>query len=385
MKRGIVATVLILAALGSPALAQEDAPTASTAVDVSTEFVGVTVKPGDSANFDLTVLGPSDDRVVLSVDGLPEGWKAEFRGGGFIVNEVLIPESGSVTPDLRIEVPADAADGAYQATVQASGTRSSDRLELTITVAADAGGGVSLATEFPALRGPADVTFSFTLELTNDTSEEIQFGLQTQGPAGWQIEARPSGQSRASTVTVAAGENERITVEVDPPDFAEAGLYPILVQAAGSGQTATAELAVEITGNFDLSLFTADERLNVDVEAGNPTDLTLIVANSGTALLNEVGLRATPPTGWEVTFSPETIAQLEPGTTAEVTATITPAEDAIAGDYSLGFVASTPEVSDQIEVRATVKTSTIWGLVGVGIIVAALVILSVVFRRFGRR
>ena len=235
------------------------------------------------------------------------------------------------------------------------------------------------------MRGPADVTFSFTLELTNDTSEEIQFGLQTQGPAGWQIEARPSGQSRASTVTVAAGENERITVEVDPPDFAEAGLYPILVQAAGSGQTATAELAVEITGNFDLSLFTADERLNVDVEAGNPTDLTLIVANSGTALLNEVGLRATPPTGWEVTFSPETIAQLEPGTTAEVTATITPAEDAIAGDYSLGFVASTPEVSDQIEVRATVKTSTIWGLVGVGIIVAALVILSVVFRRFGRR
>ena len=43
------------------------------------------------------------------------------------------------------------------------------------------------------------------------------------------------------------------------------------------------------------------------------------------------------------------------------------------------------ETSDQIEIRATVKTSAVWGVVGVAVIVVALGALAFVFRRFGRR
>lgn len=385
--RSVVFVLALLMALSVPAwaTAQVDAPVQASDVEVSTPFVGVTVKPGETASFDLDILGPVDERVSVKVEGLPEGWAADLRGGGFTIEEILIPPAGMVETELKIDVPVAAAEGIYQAVVMADGNRTTDRLDLAVRVAADAGGGVALTAEFPELRGPADVTFTYNLELANETSEEIQFGLQTQGPPGWIIEARPAGQTRASTVTVAGGETERLTVEVDPPDFATAGTYPVAVRAAGSGQTAGAELAVEITGNFDMALFTADERLNATVEAGQPTELPLVVANRGTAPLTDLSFGATAPSGWEVTFAPDSVDRLEPGSTAEVVATITPSEEAIAGDYSMTLRANTAEVNQQVDIRTTVETSTLWGLFGVGIILVALVALVLVFRRFGRR
>ncbi len=146
-----------------------------------------------------------------------------------------------------------------------------------------------------------------------------------------------------------------------------------------------AELAVEITGTYAMTLTTPDQRLNVEARAGEPSELALVVVNDGSAPLLDVDLSATPPRGWEVTFAPERIDRIEPGETAEVVATVTPAEDAITGDYRITLRARTAETSDQIEVRATVETSAVWGLVGVGVILVALAGLGAVFRRYGRR
>ena len=79
------------------------------------------------------------------------------------------------------------------------------------------------------------------------------------------------------------------------------------------------------------------------------------------------------------------IELLEPGQQAQVTATITPSGDAINGDYVITFSGAVAEASDQVDVRATVETSAIWGLVGIAVIVVALVGLTMVFRRYGRR
>src|SRR5690606_31604192 len=193
-----------------------------------------------------------------------------------------------------------------------------------------------------------------------------------------------SGQTRASTVTVEAGSSERITVEVDPPDFTPAGTYPIKVRAAGGGHTAEVDLTVEITGTYEMTLITPDESLNVAVQAGKATEMPLVLVNGGSSPLNDVTLSATPPRGWEVTFSPETIGTIEPGQTAEVVATITPAGNAITGDYRITSRARVPQTEDEIEVRATVETSAYWGFVGVAIIVIALAARGMVFCRFGR-
>ncbi len=387
----VIAASVVALALPLQASAQEAEPATPGSIAITTPFSGVAVEPGQSANFDIDITGPPGTGVALEVRGLPAEWDVQLRGGGLVVSEVILPEPDEngiqdINLRLEIEVPADAPEGGYSAEVVGTSAAGNATLGVSLEVAMAIGGGVTLTSEFPALRGPADVTFSYTLDLANDTSEELEFGLQTAGPPGWQIEARPAGQARASTVTLGPGDSSRITVDVDPNDLTPAGVYSVVVGAAGGGQTAEAELITEITGNFQIELTTSDQRLNLSATAGEPSELDLVVVNTGTAPLLDVQLSATPPRGWEVTFTPESLLQIEPnGGFAEVTATVTPAGDAVAGDYRITFDARVPEATDGIEVRATVETSLFWGFVGIAVIVAALAALAWVFRRYGRR
>lgn len=380
----MLATVMLLG-VTVDAGAQEETPQPPVGVKLLTPYTGIAVEPGDTASFQLDVKAPLREEVTLDISNLPQGWGALVRGGGMVVNRVLVDPDLHENLKLDVDVPPETAEGTYEVVLTANSHSGRDRLDLEVVVAEAVGGGISLNAEFPRLQGPSDVTFTYTLELSNDTGEDVQFGLEAEGPGGWQVSARPSGQSRASTVTVAAGGSERITVDVDPPDFTAAGVYPVAVRAAGGGNTVDAQLAVEITGNFDMALATADQRLNVAVEAGHSSDLDVTVFNQGTAPLTDIMLSATPPSGWDVTFTPEVIGPIEAGGAATATATVTPSGDAITGDYRITVRARAPETSDEIEVRATVKTSSVWGFVGIGVIVAALAALAIVFRRFGRR
>jgi uncharacterized membrane protein len=221
--------------------------------------------------------------------------------------------------------------------------------------------------------------------VANNTPQETTFSFEAVGPEGWQVTAQPTGQEQASTLTVAGGETGTVTVTADPPDDVVAGRYPIQVAASGGGRDAATELEVEITGNFAMRVTTPDERLNVDVVADRTTNIGLIVANDGTAPLVGVELAGTPPTDWEVNFTPRVIEQILPGESAQAVASITPAGDAVAGDYVVTIDASTPETTSQVELRTTVKTSGFWGFVGLILIVAAVASLGWVFRRYGRR
>jgi uncharacterized membrane protein len=375
--------MLMTATLALPALAQE-APPPPTSLSITSPYVGVAVKPGDSATFELTVASPPGDRVGFTLNGLPEGWEGELRGGGFVVDEVQVDETGFVTLELQVDVPADSEEGDYDMSVNAAGGAGSDQLNLSIRVAASVGGDVTMTTDFPALRGPADSTYSFDLAIANNTPQEIQFGLSANGPEGWLTEIKPSGEAQASTVTVAAGETAQVTVDVDPPDAVAAGDYLITARAEGEGLSAETQLGVQITGSFAIDIATLNEALNVTVRGEQATDLPLVVTNTGTASLAGVVLTATPPQGWDVAFDRSTV-DLEPEQSVQVTASITPSGDAINGDYVVTFSSSVAEASDSIDVRATVETSAIWGLVGIAVIVVALVGLTMVFRRYGRR
>ena len=377
--------LLTTATLALPASAQETTTPPPTTLSINSPFVGVAVKPGDSATFKLTVGAVPGDRVAFTLNGVPEGWDAELRGGGFVVDEVQVDSTGFVSLDLQIDVPAEAEEGAYEMSLTGTGASGTDQLDLSVRVAATVGGDVSMTTDFPDLQGPAASTYSFDVTITNDTPQDIQFGLSANGPEGWSTEIKPSGEAQASTVTVAAGDTAQVTVDVDPPDTAAAGDYSITAKAEGGGVSAEVPLGVRITGSFGIDLATANEALNVSVRGEQATDLQLVVTNTGTAPLVGVSLTATPPQGWDVAFDQPTIDQLEPGQAVQVVATITPSGEAINGDYVITFSSSVAETSDSIDVRTTVETSAIWGLVGIGVIVVALVGLSMVFRRYGRR
>jgi uncharacterized membrane protein len=322
--------------------------------------------------------------VDLGVSGVPSEWTATIRGGGFLVNGVQSDGTKATDVTLDISVPAGAPAGDHRILVNATSDGSTAALALDIRVTPNAAGEVTLTTDFPELKGASDVSFKFNLTLHNDTPDDLPFGVVATGPAGWTLDAKVTTQAQAASAIVKAGETTAIEVTAQAADGAAAAVYPISVDATSGDRTAHADLSVEVTGSYKLTLTTPDGRLSANASAGSPTDLSLVVQNTGTADVPDVKLTASTPTGWTVTFDPATVTVPAQGD-AQVTAHLTPSGNAIAGDYVATFKAASDLANASADMRVTIETSLLWGIVGVGLIVLVLAGLWWTFRRYGRR
>jgi uncharacterized membrane protein len=285
---------------------------------------------------------------------------------------------------LEVTLPPDAAAGTQRVTVKAAGAGSTTSLDLDIRVTPSAAGDVTLTAQFPELKGVSTTNFSFSLSLTNDTSDDLTFSMVAAGPDGWTVTAAVASQAQAATAVVKAGQTSAITVTAKAPSDATAGTYPITVDATSGDKTAHADLSIQITGSYSLAMTTSDGRLNAAGSAGGTTDLGLVVTNSGTADVEGLEMSANTPSGWTVTFEPATVS-VKAGDKANVTAHIKPSSDAIAGDYVVNLRSTSTAASATADIRVTVETSLLWGAVGVALIVIVLLGLWWTFRRFGRR
>jgi uncharacterized membrane protein len=357
---------------------------AADGLELVTDYPAVVVAPGSDVSFDIDVESDRVARVDLEVNGAPADWKATILGGGTVVDGVLVRADESAAVRLDVTVPASAT-GSHRITVEANdGTRTAS-LPLDIRIDADAAGDVTLTTSAPSLTGSSDETFTFSLTFRNDTPEDLTVSAVAEGPAGWAVDASLTAQSQAASVEVQAGSTTTISVAVEPQAGAAAGSYPILVTANAGSKTVSGELAVVITGSFAMSLSTPDDLLSARGSAGSAIRQQLVVTNTGTSALENVTFSSTQPSEWTVTFEPETLESVAPNETGTVTAVITPTGDAIAGDYVVTLRSNATDADDSVELRVTVETSLLWGIIGVGIIVAVFVGLGWVFRRYGRR
>jgi uncharacterized membrane protein len=142
---------------------------------------------------------------------------------------------------------------------------------------------------------------------------------------------------------------------------------------------------VDITGQPKIDITGREGILSARAAAGVETTLPLVITNSGTAAAEQVELSGSGPSGWKVTFEPKVVDRIAPNENKEVTAQITPPAKAIAGDYVTTLRASARGESSSQTFRVAVATSTMWGIVGVGIIVVALLVMFGAVLRFGRR
>lgn len=384
--RSLVGLIVVwIASLAIPAAAQEEpAQSAPDELTMTTPYPRVAVEAGDQASYNLTITAPQPTDVSLEAAGLPEGWTATFRGGGFEVDGVT---ASATAPELTfdVNVPPETSEGTFDITVTANGGGSTVELPLQVRVSAQAGGEVTLTPDFPGLRVPAGDAASFSVELRNDTPTELQFELESAGPAGWDVTAQPSSEPQAATIQVDPGSTSTINVEATSPPRAEAGQYTISVQASSPETQVEAEMVVEIVGSFSLEMSTVDQRLSTDVSADGSSEIQLVLTNTGTAPMQNIELTSTPPSGWDVTFAEPTIGQLEAGQSVNAVATVTPSDQAIAGDYVITFSADSEQANTSVDIRTTVNPSALWGFVGVALIALTLAGLAWVFRRFGRR
>ena len=253
---------------------------------------------------------------------------------------------------------------------------------------ADAAGTLTMTTNTPELTGASDKEFKFDLQLQNDTAQDVTVSANATGPAGWSVETTLTGATDAASTVVETGASQSISVTVTPAENTPADTYPIHVTATAGDQVVESDLAIIITGSYDMTLTTPGEVLSTRGSAGSATTQEFEIANTGTAPITNVVLTGTPPTGWTVTVAPEAgLPSIEPQTTGKITATITPSSDAVAGDYVVSFQAVSAEntTGETAQIRFTVETSPVWALVGIALIALILGGLFYVFRTYGRR
>jgi uncharacterized repeat protein (TIGR01451 family) len=358
---------------------------AATGLTVTTPYPAVVVAPGTHVSFNVDVTTTSPERVGLALSGVPDGWTTAIHGGGFVIDAVQTNGTDAASVRVDVTVPTTAT-GTTRMVLTASAAGETRPLPLEIRVDSAAAGDVTLTTDFPSLRGPASQTFNFNLTLSNQTAEDLTFAVNATGPEGWTVTATLTGQSQAASAVVKAGSTSGVTVSASAPAGVAAGTYPIQVVATAGAQQIPGTLQVEVTGSYAMTLTTPDQRLNGHGEAGQSTDLALTLTNTGTAPVTNVKLTATPPTGWKVTFEPDTVASLDANATQSITAHIVPSGDALAGDYPVTLKAAGDQsTGSSVDIRFTVETSLMWAAFGIGLIVVVVLGLGWVFRRYGRR
>ena len=364
-------------------------------VTFSTDYPGVTIKPGGTSTFTLyiTNTGSEETTVELSAEDLPEGWEGSFKGSS---NEVSMVHVGAYqkkedSPSLSysLTVPEDTKEDIYTISLSAKGGDVDESLALTVKVDAEEKkiGAGEFSTDYAQQEGDSGTKFSYTTTLTNNSGENMTYSLSAEGaPEGWTVTFTPSDTTTAtSSVPVDAGASSTIKAAIVPAQNVTAGEYPITLVAACAGETLELPVTVKITGTYSLTATTPTGKLSTSAYAGETKDVALSIQNTGNIDLTAVSLKAQASTDWEITFDQDTINEIPAGGSAEVTAHITPAKDAILGDYVTIITASNDAVSSDCALRISVQNHTSWGIAAVAVIAVLVLGLVLIIRRFGRR
>lgn len=356
--------------------------------DLYTDNPGIHVTAGDSVSFDLHLAGgnAAGRDVSLSLASMPEGFSGYIKSGNYEVSKVRASGSGEdVIASLQVSVPSEAAEGTHEITVHAQSDEGiADDLTLELTVSGLEAGESNFHVEYPDQEGVSGTSFSYSTTIANNTLSTQNYNFSSDAPAGWQV-SFTSDSTQVSSLEVESGGSAGVTVTVTPPDQVEAGDYEIGCAATSAREQLSTNLNVTILGTYDMELSTPDGRLSFDAFAKKETDVSLRLTNNGNIDLENLSLSSSAPTGWEVSFDTSSIDRLEAGASVDVTAHITPGDNALTGDYITIITASCDNQTDSAEFRVTVKTQTGWGIFAVIIIIAVITGLYYVMKKYGRR
>ena len=249
---------------------------------------------------------------------------------------------------------------------------------------------IELSSPFPSLEATSGGEYQFEVEFSYIGEEDRTFDLTVDTPGNWVSIMKPRYEEAQISAIRLKGfqstpEKIKLIVVPLPWDLPEPGEYKVVLTAASGEVENSIELKAVVTAKYELEIYTETGRLNTKATVGKENHVALKLRNSGTAAIDKVTLSSNKPEGWTITFNPEDVENLETGFAQDIDVLIAPPDKAIAGDYSIDLRADSKEAKDELEIRVTVLTPTIWGWVGIGIVLLVIAGLAVLFRQLGRR
>ncbi|HLH92453.1 MAG TPA: NEW3 domain-containing protein [Xanthobacteraceae bacterium] len=388
MRAKLIALVSIAFCLGAAPVLAADSPKDVKGLFLLTDYPSISVQPGKTSTIALRLqnYGLSPERYTLSVADVPKGWSATLLGGGQPVGAAMPATDQSVSLQLRLDVPINAAMGTQTLTIKAEGQGTSVSLPLAVTLAKELPAKLTVESPLPALRGTPKSSFDYQLTIKNDSGRNLTVSFAADAPKNFETSFTENyGSQQISSIPIEAGQSKDIKLHVRPPSTAEAKRYPMSVTVSAEDATAKTNLSLELSGQPQLTMASRGGLVSAKAEAGKQSNVPIVVTNTGSAPAENVTLSATAPSGWKVEFEPKTIARIEPGKDTEVQAQITPTATSLAGDYMTNISAQTSGETASTQFRVQVTTSTTWAMYGAGIIGVAVLFMVAAVARFGRR
>ncbi len=230
--------------------------------------------------------------------------------------------------------------------------------------------------------------FEFEVTLRYLGSEAREFDLSASAPQNWSVFIKPSyGEQRIGSIRLEPFTSEKVKISASPPFFVmpEPGEYEISLEVSSGELSNSIDLTAVITATYSLALAPVEERLNTTATAGKDNFFAIVIGNGGSGTIENIKFSSRKPDGWSIEFTPEKIDELTAGSFQTIDVNIKPAPKTIAGDYEITLVSDAKQTVENIKIRVTVETPTIWGWVGIAIIVVVIAGVIAVFWRFSRR
>ena len=399
-KSVLILSILIILAFAGAAgvMAQADKdkdvlPRPERGIAIYSEFSGGVVPPGESVRMELTAdnKGKTDENFVLKISQVPKGWRASLKAPNYTVDSIPVPATKTRTLTFVAEPDKTIKPGNYQFQVDAKTEdgkfTSTQKINVTVREKTAAVEDFIVTTSYPVLQGQTDAKFEFSLEVNNKSEADKNFNLSAQAPAKWEINFKPAyEQKQISSFRIKGGSSQTVAVEVTPAKDATSGSVPILVTIASGEKKQDVKLTVVLTGIYKLDAGTPTGLLSLEALAGKSANMSVFVKNTGSAVNKNISFSSFKPENWKVEFKPEKIDALEPNALKQVEVIISPAAQALVGDYSVGLSVDGEKGSSKtVELRVSVKTSAAWGWIGIIIIVLVIAGLGGLFLWLGRR
>lgn len=250
---------------------------------------------------------------------------------------------------------------------------------------------LTLKASVPSYSDDSGSTFTYDVTLEYTGLDRITVNLTNSVPPGWntyiqylgkQVNSIDLGPAQYGSATGS------FTLYLAPNSGStpEPGDYTVTLKGTSGNFNPTLDLKATVRTKYAF-VFTADTgRLSMSATAGALNHYTLDVTNNSSVALQNINFNSTKPEDWTVTFTPAKIDTLGVSQTVQVDAVVTPPSGkTVAGDYMVTMRANNDKVNGSIDVRVTALTPSIWGWVGIIIVVVVIAGIVVLFLRLGRR
>jgi len=352
-----------------------------------------------------TILAQDDNsNQVLGIDITAPEDNAVVTEDTVTLSGKVTDPSATVTVDGFLEV-TPSADGSFSTSIQLSLGKNTievtaevegkEPVSKTITVTYKIEEELEITAKYPKVEITSGEIAEFEVELKfigEYGGVARVFDLVATAPKDWAVTITPSYPKDKKIASIQLlpgfGVGEKILVRTAPAYWLrpEPGEYPIILEATSGEVQGTFELTAVISAKYKLILVPTIERFNTPATAGKDNYFSIEVQNTGSTTIDDIKFSSSKPEDWTIKFEPNKVDTLPADDFQTIDVNIKPPPKTIAGDYVITLTASGNQTSaDALDIRVMVETPTVWGWVGVIIVLAVIAGLVFIFRRFSRR